>query len=136
MLVSGHGKRNLNQRSKLAIVNDVQDTQVHVQPWRAISIRKAARHFGTGTAAESGAGNEETVSNDEEAAQLLGNLPVTLAAAILLSLLGVLTDVTVLSEEARKMLLGAGGAVSQASVVLIVVLRACQSAGLPSSRNR
>lgn len=53
----------------------------------------------------------------------LKNLPVALAAAILLGLLGVLANMAVLGKEARKMLLRASSAVSQTGVVLVVVLK-------------
>lgn len=53
---------------------------------------------------------------------LASNVPVGLAAAVLLCLLWVLASVTVLGEETREMLLGCGGAVRQTLVVLVVEL--------------
>ena len=50
------------------------------------------------------------------------DIPVASAATVLLHLLGVHVWVSILGEEARQMLGGSGGAVSQALVVTVVGL--------------
>lgn len=51
------------------------------------------------------------------------HIPIGLATTTLLDLLGILASMTVLGEEARKMLLWGGSAISQTGVVLVVVLK-------------
>lgn len=50
------------------------------------------------------------------------HIPVALSAAVLLGLLGVLSDEAVLGEVARQMLRGSCGAVGETGVVLVVEL--------------
>lgn len=51
------------------------------------------------------------------------HIPIGLATTTLLDLFGILANMTVLGEEARKMLFWSGSAVSQTGVVLVVVLK-------------
>lgn len=62
------------------------------------------------------------------------DIPIGLPTAVLLGLLGVLARVTVFGKVTRQMLFGGGSAVSQAGMILVVVLDGVSVPGRHGSR--